>query len=259
MPLSKTVDLDAAYYSEYSAAQKSLAHEFLSTHCIQPSERILDVGCGEGAISAFMVAQLEQGEVLGIDPSPDMIAYARTHYASLSQRLSFLEVGVESFKAEQVFSLATAFNCLHWVRDLGPAFQNIYTALCQTGRFLGLTYPLESVYWQAFIDVLERDAWAEYQPVARPAHFKTSEQFKYLLEAAGFQLQAFESLSAEACYQSIEAFSAYANGWLACLLPLGKAQQVAYLAEVATVVKQRFSTKAGIVIPYTQLQFCAVK
>jgi trans-aconitate 2-methyltransferase len=39
-------------------------------------ERVLDVGCGDGHITAAIADQLPDGSILGIDPSPRMIAAA---------------------------------------------------------------------------------------------------------------------------------------------------------------------------------------
>jgi ubiquinone/menaquinone biosynthesis C-methylase UbiE len=49
---------------------------------LRPGERLLEVGCGSGALCRLMVPALHpSGEIIGLDVAPDMIAAAR-HYAA---------------------------------------------------------------------------------------------------------------------------------------------------------------------------------
>jgi ubiquinone/menaquinone biosynthesis C-methylase UbiE len=49
----------------------------VSRLCLQPGSRVLDVGCGTGASFPFLVqAVAPEGEVLGVDISPDLAAIA---------------------------------------------------------------------------------------------------------------------------------------------------------------------------------------
>src|SRR6266545_2212440 len=48
----------------------------------QPDEKIIDLGCGAGALAAEISAR--GADVLGIDASPDMIAKAKAQYPELS-------------------------------------------------------------------------------------------------------------------------------------------------------------------------------
>ncbi len=73
---------NAEEYARISGLQKMMAAEALSLLTFAGSERILDVGCGEGAITAEIAARVPQGTVVGIDPSRDMIRFARAHFPS---------------------------------------------------------------------------------------------------------------------------------------------------------------------------------
>ena len=96
----------------------------------QPGERILDLGCGTGHLTAQIA---ESGaSVVGIDHSAEMIDAAREAYPSLEfHRMDAIEFSFdEPFDA--VFSNAT----LHWVRPPERAVERIYRTLKPGGRFV---------------------------------------------------------------------------------------------------------------------------
>lgn len=58
--------------------------------------RILDLGCGVGH-GSHLLSSLQGVEIIGIDPSPESIEYARTNYAA--QNITFVNADAESFFA----------------------------------------------------------------------------------------------------------------------------------------------------------------
>jgi len=56
-----------------------VARDFIAWLAISPGNGWLDVGCGTGALGASILDQAAPREVVGIDPSPGFIAYAREH------------------------------------------------------------------------------------------------------------------------------------------------------------------------------------
>ena len=63
---------DAAEYSRRSSLQEAMAQEVLALLDLKSSERILDVGCGDGKITAQIASRASKGSVVGVDPSRDM-------------------------------------------------------------------------------------------------------------------------------------------------------------------------------------------
>ncbi len=60
---------------------------------LPPSARVLDVGCGPGTITAGLAEHLPQGEVVGIDAAPDVLAEARLEAQRRGQANVSFEVG----------------------------------------------------------------------------------------------------------------------------------------------------------------------
>lgn len=67
---------------------------------LRPGLRVLEIGCGPGAMARAMAADIGEGHVLAIDRSARAIAQAKTgSRAELdSGRLSFRQVDVEAFE-----------------------------------------------------------------------------------------------------------------------------------------------------------------
>jgi ubiquinone/menaquinone biosynthesis C-methylase UbiE len=54
-----------------------VAREFLGWLAVPAGRRWLDVGCGTGALAETILALAAPGKVVGVDPSPAYVAFAR--------------------------------------------------------------------------------------------------------------------------------------------------------------------------------------
>jgi len=71
---------DSVDYHKNSAEQQRWGIELLNKLVLQGNERVLDLGCGDGKLTAEIVRRVPYGSVLGIDKSEDMIRFAQEHY-----------------------------------------------------------------------------------------------------------------------------------------------------------------------------------
>jgi trans-aconitate methyltransferase len=76
-PVSPTAKWNAADYAANSAAQQIWARELIAQLNLHGDEHILDVGCGDGKVTAELARAVPKGSVTGIDASPEMIRFAR--------------------------------------------------------------------------------------------------------------------------------------------------------------------------------------
>ena len=72
-----TWDSGDAYEPYVGRWSRLVAREFLGWLAVPPGGRWLDVGCGTGALAETILALAAPGEVVGIDPSPAYVAFAR--------------------------------------------------------------------------------------------------------------------------------------------------------------------------------------
>jgi trans-aconitate 2-methyltransferase len=96
----------------------------------RPGERILDVGCGTGQLTAEIAKQGAQ--VIGLDNSANMIGQARQNFPGLT----FVLGDATSFRFQEPFDAVFSNAVLHWVKDADAAAASIERALKPGGRFV---------------------------------------------------------------------------------------------------------------------------
>ncbi len=126
---------DASDYARISGLQKAMAEEVLALLDLKGAERILDIGCGNGKITAEIAARVPEGSVLGVDPSHEMIAFASSHYGpSMRPNLRFETADARELPYRDEFDLVVSFNALHWVTQQDEALRSIRSAMKPEGR-----------------------------------------------------------------------------------------------------------------------------
>jgi trans-aconitate 2-methyltransferase len=124
---------DAADYSRHSSLQEAMASQVLELLRVTGNERVLDIGCGDGRLTAQIADRLPQGWVLGVDASPDMVTFATSTFGGGAMparaNLSFEVADARALPYVNAFDLVVSFNALHWVPDQAKALRGIAVAL----------------------------------------------------------------------------------------------------------------------------------
>lgn len=99
---------DAADYARLSDLQRTMAEEVLAMLELKGARRILDVGCGNGKITAEVAARVPHATVLGVDPSHEMVEFASGHYeAATYPNLRFEIAGACSLPYREEFDVVS--------------------------------------------------------------------------------------------------------------------------------------------------------
>lgn len=183
---------NASDYNRESTLQQVMAEEQLRLLTLQGNERILDVGCGDGKITAAIASKVPQGSAVGVDPSQEMIAFASKHFESPTlANLRFEVADARRLPFRNEFDLVVSFNALHWVPEQGEALKSIRTALKPTGRAMlrmvseGKRKSLEDV----IEEVRQLPRWASYfAGYAKPYVHPIPEAYRTLAEQCGFHV-----------------------------------------------------------------------
>ena len=95
----------------------------------KPGERILDIGCGDGALTHKIV---ERGaDVVGVDNSPELVAAAR------AIGLDVFEMSAVDMTFNAEFDAAFTNAALHWILDKDRVAEAAYRALKPGARYAG--------------------------------------------------------------------------------------------------------------------------
>jgi trans-aconitate 2-methyltransferase len=128
---------NAAEYSRRSGLQQAMAEEVLTLLDVEGSERVLDVGCGDGKITAAIAARVPRGAVVGVDASQDMIAFASTHFGpTMRPNLRFQVADARFLPFRNEFNRVVSFNALHWIPEQDEALRSIRAAMTPDGQAL---------------------------------------------------------------------------------------------------------------------------
>ena len=120
----------AADYAGAGAFVPALGQAALDLLAPQPGERILDVGCGDGALTAKIV---EAGaEVVGIDFNAEMLGVAA------DRGIDTYLIPAQSMQFANEFDAAFSNAVLHWIGDhRDEVAARVFAALKKGGRFAG--------------------------------------------------------------------------------------------------------------------------
>ena len=208
-----------ADYHEHSYPQYAFALGLLERLRFNGDERVLDVGCGDGKVTAELATRVPRGSVLGIDASPDMIAFARTTFpASAHPNLSFRYGDAAKLTFCHEFDVVVAFASLHWVKDLPTGLRGIKQSLVPGGRFAAQivakrhpTAEIKSPLHRARKEVMGRPAWRTYFEGFEQRRAYSTDECERLLRDAGFELRRCAFVTVEVTHQDADALKGYAR------------------------------------------------
>ena len=96
---------------------------------------VLEIGCGSGLLTAFLLAALGDAHIEAIDISRPMITEAHRR-APASARLKWRVADFMDFSSERKYDLIVSASALHWIYPIESVFERIHRLLAPDGRFI---------------------------------------------------------------------------------------------------------------------------
>lgn len=239
------------FYHKHAQLQQEEAGECLQNIRLTGMESILDIGCGNGAITASLAHAVPNGSVVGIDMSPDMIAFARTTYTQQEHpNLTFKQCDACTLSLVEQFDLVTSFACLHWIEDLQTALYAIHASLKPSGTLLFRmtvgTHPTE----EPLATTIALPRWKSYfknfpSRWYFPAQQKVLEQ---QLKSTGFHIEHIQMRGKHAQFDSPQELSDWIATWTPHLNYIPQELHQAFLDDVVIfcLQEQKVSTNISI-------------
>jgi trans-aconitate 2-methyltransferase len=201
-------EFDGDKYKRASEHQKSWGKRLIAELEFKGDERILDLGCGDGALTAELAKLVPDGFVLGIDASESMIETAWKYNAGANVRFELLDINAIDFESEfdLVFSNAT----LHWVKEHGKLLKNVYKTLKDRGtarfQFAGdgncsnlIRILRETMAAKEYASYFSSFDWPWFMPGV--------DEYKALLDEVAFVEKKVWSENADKHFESAEAIT----------------------------------------------------
>ena len=217
----------------------------------QPGEAILDLGCGDGALTQRLAAT---GAIMtGVDASAGMIAAAR------ARGLNVHHVSAAAMPYANQFDAVFSNAALHWMPDYQAIIAAVHRALKPGGRFVAemgghgniaaIRTALQAVLLRFGIDA----------EAAAASFYPSPAQYRSLLQAAGFTVRSIDLIPRPTPLPAgMEAWlNTFRNGVLDQLAPADRAQAV---AEIIALLRPTLCDADGNwTADYVRLRFAAVR
>jgi len=234
---------NASEYARLSALQAAMAEEVLMLLDLKGTERILDIGCGNGKTTAEIAARVPGGNVVGVDASAGMIAFAAAQSdPGLHPNLQFAVADVRHLPYEHEFDLVVSFNALHWIPEQDQALQSIRSAVKRDG--LAQLRLVPKGKRKSLEDVIEETRlsprWIGYfRNFHDPYLHLTPEQYGDLAERNGFRVRRTRTEAKVWDFQSRAAFLGFGSvTFVEWTQHLPEAERLAFVTDVLDRYRQ---------------------
>ena len=124
-------EFDGEKYKAASKHQKEWGNSLIDSLRLSGGESILDLGCGDGVLTARLSELTPDGEVIGMDASQGMIHAAKKLEGA---NLAFVCLDINQMDYESRFDLIFSNAALHWVKNHKKLLGNCFKALKAGGR-----------------------------------------------------------------------------------------------------------------------------
>jgi SAM-dependent methyltransferase len=241
---------DPERYARHARFVSDLGQPVVDLLAPQPGERVLDLGCGDGALTAELAAL--GCHVVGIDASAAQVAGARRR--GVDARV----MDAEHLTFVNAFDAAFSNAALHWVKCRPDApIEGVHRALVPGGRFVaelggaGCVATIEA----ALLAALTRRG-IDGQAV-HPWYFPTAEEYGERLRKGGFSVEFI------ALFPRPTPLPGDVGDWLqnfaeSFMAPLPIAERPAFVAEVREALRPRLCDGDGRwTADYVRLRFKA--
>jgi trans-aconitate methyltransferase len=205
---------NAVEYAKSSKTQFLWARELIGKLNLKGDEKLLDIGSGDGKVTAEIAGCVPRGSVVGVDSSTDMIALAsRTYPVEMFPNLRFQQGDARSLQFRNEFDIIFSNAVLHWVLNHRPVLRGIFNGLKQRGRILLQMGGKGNAHdvCEAFDTLQLNNEWCSFfKGFGFPYGFYGPEEYREWIRDAGLCPNRVELIHKEAVHDDRTAF----EGWI---------------------------------------------
>jgi trans-aconitate 2-methyltransferase len=122
---------DPAQYAAFADERARPFGELIARVPARAPARVVDLGCGDGGLTATLLDRWPAASVQGVDSSPEMLARAADR--AVPGRLSFVLGAIEQWRPDHPVDVLVSNAALHWVPGHPALFGRLVAALAPAG------------------------------------------------------------------------------------------------------------------------------
>jgi len=133
--ISRRFSASASTYQAHALVQNRVAEKL--SLLVPPSDRvarILEIGCGTGILTRYLLQSFPHATIDAIDLSPRMIEQASAAL-SAAPTINWHVADARFYRSRHRYDLIVSSSALHWIDPLIEGFHNIASLLKKDGRF----------------------------------------------------------------------------------------------------------------------------
>lgn len=194
----------AGDYDRSSTTQLAQGGRLLDGLALAGGERILDAGCGTGALTIQLAQIAPTLRVTGVDISPEMVKLAAEHATEAGvNNVTFEAVDILALGWREEYDVVFSNATMHWALPAEKGYRKLYDALARGGQ-LAVHQGGRGSYrglWQCAIALItERNLAKHFVNWTYPAYYPAGDELEALLQDVGFvdvSVQSYESDGSE--------------------------------------------------------------
>jgi trans-aconitate 2-methyltransferase len=236
---------DVRDYSKSSSEQQKWARELIDKLNLSGDERVLDIGSGDGKVTAEIAMRVPHGAVVGIDSSREMINFALEKFPkALYPNLSFELMDAQKITFEDCFDMVFSNATLHWIIDHRPVLKGISRSLRSQGRALlqmGGRGNAQAVV-EIIQDCIARKRWSSYfNGLPFPYGFYEPGEYRGWLREAGLEPNRVELIPKDMIHRGKEGLASWVRTtWLPYTQRVPPEMRNQFINEIVDRYVQRF-------------------
>ncbi|MEG8948003.1 methyltransferase domain-containing protein [Rosettibacter firmus] len=232
-------------YHISSSEQFKWAKELIAKLSIKGNEKILDVGCGDGKVTAEISKLLPEGFIVGVDNSLSMIKFAKENFPEEKfPNLIFICADARNLSFEYEFDIIFSNATLHWIKDHLPVLQGFKNILKNSGRILlqmggkGNAQDLINV----LDEIIKEEKWKSYfENFTFPYGFFDINDYEKFLNKAGLLPKRIELLPKDMIHKGEEKFKLWIKTtWLPYTQQIPESKREMFIDEVVKSYIKKF-------------------
>jgi trans-aconitate methyltransferase len=260
---------NAADYAANSVVQQIWARELITRLHLFGDEHILDVGCGDGKVTAEIARAVPNGIVVGVDASSEMIAFAKKTFSTeKNHNLNFQVCDAREISSKKLgndFAVVFSNAALHWVDDHEKFLCGAASVLKSGGRLViscGGKGNAQDVF-VALRPEMRLQRWRKFfLAMPTPYFFYAPSDYEKWLPKFGFKIISLKLAPKDATYPGADGFATWLRTtWIPYVQRIPEKEREEFISAVTQryVAKNPPDTDDKVHVKMVRLEIDAVK